>query len=128
MRQCEHNMIISGGQKFRYPVVEPFFLGHGLTFGAVTVSTRIIGVALIIAVGAKVNMTTQSSGPAGYDPIHDLYLFMGGVKSFQKALSRVPEDVGDVMFWPAALAAASGVHLSTISAGLTTCDMASLLM
>jgi len=80
-------VIIGGWQKLGYPIIQPFFLGHGLAFGTMAVPAGVVGVLLIITVGANLKMPSQGCCPAGYNPVHDLYLFMGGTKGLQKLLS-----------------------------------------
>ncbi len=82
----------------------------------------------MVTIAAKINMASQSLCPAGYYLIHYLYLSMGCAVCIQKLLSRLSKNICYIVFGSAALSAALVFHWITISKGLTTFDMASLLM
>jgi len=63
-RQGEDNMIVWNGQQFAFPIYDPSFTISSLTFGAVSVSTRIVRDCLYTAALTNSHMSSQSEGSA----------------------------------------------------------------
>ena len=79
-------------------------------------------------IGAKIDMTSQSFCPAGNNLIQYFYLCMGCAVCFQKKVPGVFKNICYIVFCSAAFSAAVNLHWITISKGLITFDMVSLLM
>src|ERR1700675_3873726 len=83
-------------EKFRATCSDPAFPGRGLTLGAVSVATGVIGDGAMPATGALVEMTAQCGGTtAPNGPQHfDVFPAEPVAISFQESSARAADEIG----------------------------------
>jgi hypothetical protein len=97
-RQREDDVEVSDRQQIGLALGEPRAGGRTLALWAVPVAAAVVGDALVAAVRAGLNMTTQGGGTAVLDRRHDLELLQAQVPGLGGTVggSGGPQDVGDL--------------------------------
>ena len=68
------NVIIRSGKQLGHARFEPLCFGKGLAFRAVAVAAAVVGITLLAAAVALVDMSAQEGGAAGFDGAHGTVL------------------------------------------------------
>jgi len=74
-RERENKMEIGNGQEFGLAFVEPSRLSQGLAFGTMAIAAGVVGLFLVAAGTALINMSAELSGAAANQIPDDAMLF-----------------------------------------------------
>lgn len=90
------NMIIGCGKQLGHARLEPLCFGKGLAFGAVAIAAAVIGITLLAAAVALVDMSAQEGGPADFDGAHGTVLLAKHGRAVDLPILRaaLTEDIG----------------------------------
>ena len=77
VREGEDYVVVRDRQQVSHPGPDPFAPGYALAFRAVPIPAGVVGVFLVAAVRADINVITEFTGPALFDIPHHAVLFRG---------------------------------------------------
>jgi hypothetical protein len=90
------DVIISIGKQLSHARFEPLCLGKALAFGAVAIAAAVIGITLLAAAVALVDMSAQICSPADFDGAHGTLLLTRHGRAVDIPILRatLAEDIG----------------------------------
>src|SRR3989304_8984748 len=87
-------MEVSDGQEIFLAILEPTFLGEGLTLGAVTVAAGVVAGQLVATGIAAIQMAAEGRGTTAFDERHHLRPIGGERMLGSGARAPEAEDIG----------------------------------
>jgi len=94
MREGENQMEVADRKQLRLSLVQPAGFLQRPALGAMTVAARVVAGTLGVATVTLLEMTSQHSGAADFDVVHDLAVEPGQRMNSAVVFSKAAKDIG----------------------------------